>query len=88
MMQERTGLIVWLSDNKFARNLERFGNIHYVSKKMHYVVVYMNSERADEAIRQLQKQSYVKKIERSLRSEIPTEYNSEMVDKTRFYSNL
>lgn len=47
MFAERTGYIIWVSDIKAARNLEKYGNVHYISKRMHYVVIYMNADRAD-----------------------------------------
>ena len=86
MITERTGLIVWLQDPRSARQLEKYGTLHYVSRKMNYAVVYVNADRAEETIRNLERLSFVKKVERSYRSEIPTEYNSNMPDKTRFYS--
>lgn len=86
MFRERIGLIVWVSDLKAAKSLERFGTVHYMSKKMHYVVLYIHADRYDEIMKQLQKQYFVKKIERSYRNEIKTEYNSNMPDKTRFYT--
>lgn len=86
MFAERTGLIVWLQDAKPARNLEKFGSLHYVSRKMNYAVLYVYADRADETMKSIQRLPYVKKVERSYRSEIPTEYNSNMPDKTRFYS--
>jgi uncharacterized protein YlbG (UPF0298 family) len=83
---DRTGLIAWVSDLKAARNLDRYGTVHYMSKKMHYVVLYVHAVKAEETIRQLQKLPYVKKVERSYRNEIKTEYSSNMPDKTRFYT--
>ncbi|MEW9697837.1 YlbG family protein [Paenibacillus sp. SI8] len=86
MMIERSGLIVWVNDTKAARNLERFGSLHYISKKMNYAVLYIHASRLDETMRNLQKLPYVKKVERSYRNEIKTEYSSDMPDKTRFYT--
>ena len=86
MFTERTGLIVWVTDLKAARNLERYGTVHYMSKRMLYAVLYVHTSRLEETMRQLQKQSYVKKVERSYRGEIKTEYNSNIPDKTRFYT--
>ncbi|AJY76444.1 YlbG family protein [Paenibacillus beijingensis] len=86
MFSERTGYIVWVNDWKAARNLEKYGNVHYISRKMHYVVIYLNSERAEDTLRNVQRLPYVKKIERSYRNEIKTEYSSNVPDKTRFYS--
>ncbi|MBB3110481.1 uncharacterized protein YlbG (UPF0298 family) [Paenibacillus phyllosphaerae] len=86
MFSERTGYIVWVSDLKAARNLEKYGSVHYMSRKMHYVVMYMNADRAEETVRNIQRLSFVRKIERSYRNEIKTEYTQGVPDKTRFYS--
>ncbi len=86
MLPERVGYIIWVSDLKAARGLERFGNVHYLSRKLHYAVIYMNAERAEETVKQIGKLNYVRKIERSYRNEIKTEYSKDIEDKTRFYS--
>ncbi|ANE47462.1 hypothetical protein SY83_15570 [Paenibacillus swuensis] len=86
MFKERSALIVWVSDLKQAKNLERYGNIHYISKKMQYVVMYMNAAGLEDTTKAMQKLSFVKKIEPSMRGEIKTEYNSNVPDKTSFYS--
>lgn len=86
MLTERSGLIVWVNDLKPARNLERFGTIHYMSKKMQYVVLYVHTAKLEETLRNMQRLPYVKKVEPSYRNEIKTEYSSNMPDKTRFYT--
>lgn len=86
MLPERTGYIIWVSDLKAARGLERFGSVHYMSRKLHYVVIYMNADRAEEAVKQMGKLSYVRKIERSFRNELKTEYTKDTEEKSRFYS--
>lgn len=86
MFTERAGLIVWVSDLRPAKNLDKFGTVHYMSKKMQYVVLYTHAERMEETVRSIQKLPYVKKVERSYRNEIKTEYNSNMPDRTRFYT--
>ncbi|RXZ77034.1 DUF2129 domain-containing protein [Paenibacillaceae bacterium] len=86
MFSERTGYIIWVSDLKAARSLDKYGTIHYMSRKMHYVVIYLNAERAEEIIRNISRLSYVRRVERSYRNEIKTEYSSDVPDKTRFYS--
>ncbi|MFC0213206.1 YlbG family protein [Paenibacillus chartarius] len=86
MFTERTGLIIWVNDVKAARNLDKYGSLHYISKKMHYAVLYVPASRAEEITRNLLRLPYVKSIERSYRNEIKTEYNSNMPDKTRFYT--
>jgi uncharacterized protein YlbG (UPF0298 family) len=86
MFPERTGLIIWIQDVKSAKALERFGAIHYVSKKMNYVVMYINKSRLEETVNQLQRLNYVKKVEHSHRGDIKTEYNSNKSDPTAFYT--
>jgi uncharacterized protein YlbG (UPF0298 family) len=83
MFVERSGIIVWLHDPKAARNLERYGMIHYISKKMNYVVIYVNSNRVDENMKVIQNLPYVKKVERSYRDEIPTEYSNKNTEKMK-----
>lgn len=87
MITERTGLIVWLNDIKPAKNLERFGSIHYISKKMQYVVLYIFTDKLEETLRGLGRLPYVKKVEQSYRNEIKTEYSSNVQDKARFYTS-
>lgn len=86
MFVERSGLIIWFQDLKAAKNLEKYGSLHYISKKMHYAVLYVHADRQEEIIRNIQRLPYVKKVERSYRNEIKTEYSSNIPDKTRFYS--
>jgi len=83
---ERYGYIVWVTDLKAARALEKYGTVHYMSRKMHYVVIYMNADRAEDTIRNIQRLHFVKRVERSYRNEIKTEYEKNIPDKTRFYS--
>jgi uncharacterized protein YlbG (UPF0298 family) len=88
MFPERTGYIIWVSDLKAARNLDKYGSVHYLSRRMHYVVMYVNSDRAEDIMKNVRKLSYVRKIERSYRNEIKTEYSKEESDKTLFYGGL
>ncbi|GAB6929728.1 hypothetical protein JCM10914A_37110 [Paenibacillus sp. JCM 10914] len=85
MLAERTGFIIWVSDVKAARNLEKYGSLHYISRRMHYAVMYVNADRAEETMKNIRRLSYVRKIERSYRNEIKTEYSSKGPDKAKFY---
>ncbi|WP_442603884.1 YlbG family protein [Paenibacillus sp. KN14-4R] len=86
MFTERSGLIIWVNDLKYSKNFERYGIVHYVSKRMNYVVLYVHTERLEDVQRNLQRLPYVKKVEKSYRGEIKTEYESDIPDKTRFYT--
>ena len=85
-MHERCGAIVWINDIKSARGLEKFGSVHYISKRLKYVVMYMDAAQYESTALQLSKFPYVKAVERSYRTEIKTEYSSSMPDKTKSYT--
>ncbi len=70
----RQGLIVWLTDSKHARQLERYGTVQYVSRRYAYAVLYVHAERTEEVTRQIQKVQGVKRIELSHRNEIWEQY--------------
>lgn len=75
MFPKRAGLIVWVNDTKAAKNLERFGNVQYISQRMKYVILYVNEEDVKGKISQLGKLSFVKRLERSYRSEIMIDFS-------------
>ncbi|MEW9033841.1 MAG: DUF2129 domain-containing protein [Planifilum fimeticola] len=64
---ERLGLAVWVKDLKAARSLGRLGNIHYISKRLKYVYLYIDGKKADQMI---------ERVERSLRRELAMEIAS------------
>ena len=43
----RRGVIVYLYHLRQSKQLRRFGNIQYVSRKMKYALVYMDEELVD-----------------------------------------
>lgn len=85
MVQQRIGYIVWVKDTKAARNLERYGNVHYISKKLKYIVIYLDAHHLDDTVQRISKLPYVRNVEPSLRHEIPTEYSSSK-DKSRSFT--
>jgi len=84
-LPERIGYIIWVNDIKAARNLEKYGCVHYISRRMHYVVMYLYTEKAEETLKNIRRLSYVRKVERSYRNEIKTEYTKAVPDQTQFY---
>ncbi|HEX7056590.1 MAG TPA: YlbG family protein [Bacilli bacterium] len=86
VLRERCGLIVWISDVKAAKGLERYGNLYYVSRRMHYALLYINADREAELTAQIKKLHYVRRVEKSLRGEIKTEFSRDAQDKSRTYS--
>jgi uncharacterized protein YlbG (UPF0298 family) len=85
MFVERQGLIVWLYNLKHAKTLRRFGNVHYVSKKMKYVVLYCNQDEIETLQDKFSSMSFVKKVEPSLKPFLKTEYENSKPDKAKEY---
>ncbi|QQE72933.1 DUF2129 domain-containing protein [Brevibacillus composti] len=85
MRERRLGLAVWVKNTRAAKNLRKFGTIHYVSKRLNYVSMYVDAAQIDETIRVLERLHFVTRIERSHRHEIPIEYNNAKPDKAKEY---
>jgi uncharacterized protein YlbG (UPF0298 family) len=83
MVANRVGLAVWIYSLKQVKQLKRFGNVHYVSKKMKYVILYCNEERVDETINKLRSLNFVKDVSMSMRPWIKTEYQNSIPDKEK-----
>lgn len=74
MMAKRVGLAVWLNNIKMARHLRRFGNVHYISRKMRYAILYIDADKREELVQRIEQFNFVKKVDASHLSEIKTEY--------------
>ncbi|USG63688.1 DUF2129 domain-containing protein [Brevibacillus ruminantium] len=85
MRERRLGLAVWVKNPSAAKNLRKFGTIHYISKRLNYVSMYVDAEQFDETIKIMERLHFVTKIERSHRHEIPIEYNNAKPDKAKEY---
>jgi uncharacterized protein YlbG (UPF0298 family) len=85
MRERRIGLAVWIKHPRLAKNLRRFGTVHFVSKRLQYVSMYVDANELDDTIRTLEKMHFVLKVEKSYRHEIPTEYNNSKPDKAKEY---
>ncbi|MDE3838399.1 hypothetical protein C0966_03230 [Bacillus methanolicus] len=85
MFVQRQGIIVWLYSLKHAKMLRRFGNVHYVSKRLKYVVLYCNQEETEMLIEKLQSFPFVKKVEPSYKPFLKMEYENSKPDKAKEY---
>ena len=85
MRERRLGVAVWVKNTRAAKNLRKFGTIHYISKRLQYVSMYVGADQIDETIRIMEKLNFVTKVERSHRHEIPIEYNNARPDKAKEY---
>ncbi len=85
MFIERQAVIVWLHHTKPVKSLRKYGNVHYVSKRMKYAVVYCNQEEIEKVMEKLNSLSFVKKVEPSFKPFLKTEYENSKPDKAKEY---
>lgn len=69
-IKERVSVSVWVYSLKQLRQLRRYGMIYYVSKRMKYVVMYLDKSNLETASKALNNLRFVKKVEVSPRQEI------------------
>ncbi|MCP8970267.1 YlbG family protein [Ectobacillus ponti] len=85
MFGQRQGIIVYLHSLKHAKLLRKHGNIHYISKRFKYVVLYCDMEQADALAEKLKKFPFVKRVEKSYRPFLKTEYENSKPDRAKEY---
>ncbi len=85
MLRKRQGIIVWLHSLKHAKILRRFGNVHYVSKRMKYAVLYCNMDEVEKIMAKLRSYSFVKKVEPSFKPFLRIEFENSKPDKAKEY---
>lgn len=74
-MQPRQSLVVYTYSLKQTRQLKRYGTVMYVSKKMRYVVLYVNQEDVEKLTDQLKQLRFVKRVVPSARPQISETFN-------------
>ncbi|TKC18548.1 YlbG family protein [Robertmurraya kyonggiensis] len=85
MLGQRQGIIVWLYSLKQAKMLRKFGNVHFVSKRLKYVVLYCDLEDVETIMEKIQNYSFVKKVEPSFKPFLKTEFENSKPDKAKEY---
>ncbi len=84
MFDKRQGIIIWMHSLKQIKMLRKFGNIHYVSKKLKYVVLYCDMEHVEHTIEKVSSFSFVKHAEPSYKPFLKLEFESK-IDKAKEY---
>lgn len=72
--QERQALVVWLYTLKPIKQLKKFGNIHYISKRLKYIYLYVAKNEAESVMERLSTFHFVRKVEPSLRQELRMDF--------------
>ncbi|CAM2827554.1 YlbG family protein [Fructilactobacillus fructivorans] len=62
-LTDRTELIVSTYSIRQVKNLKKFGDIQFVSKKMHYVIIFVDNKELDTTIQEINKLRFVKKVD-------------------------
>lgn len=84
-MHDRQGLIVYVHHLKQAKSLRKFGHVHFISRRLKYVVLYMDQDVIETTKTKLAKLPYVKQVLESQRPFLKTEYENAKPDKAKEY---
>ena len=60
--KERTCLTIYLHYNRDARKLNKYGDMIYHSRRMRYILLYVDQEKCGDIMANLKKERFVKKI--------------------------
>lgn len=69
-MKERISLSVWLYSLKQVRQLRRYGMIYHISKRMKYVVLYLDEAQLESTVKALNELRFVRKVDVSPRKQL------------------
>ncbi|MBB4824045.1 uncharacterized protein YlbG (UPF0298 family) [Sporosarcina luteola] len=84
-MIDRQGIIVYLQHLKQAKSFRKYGHVHYISRRMKYVVLYCDREEVETTIQKIERLPSVKKVLPSYRPFVKTEYENAKPDKAKEY---
>ena len=84
-MQERQGLIVYVYQLKNAKSLRKFGHVHYISRKLKYVVLYCNRDEISYIKNKIQRLPFVKDVVESYLPFVKNEFENAKPDKAKEY---
>jgi uncharacterized protein YlbG (UPF0298 family) len=70
----RQGLVVYLYYNRDARKVSKYGDVHYHSRRLRYLLLYLNQEEVEETMAELSQQKFVKEVKPSYFDEIDTDF--------------
>lgn len=84
VFNERQGLIVWVKSLRNIKNLRKYGNMHYVSRKMKYAVIYCDKSEAETTTEKLLELGFVKSVEPSLKNTLNIVPGGKVVERETF----
>lgn len=66
----RRGLVVWVYNLRQLKTLKKFGTVVYASRKMKYVILYVNDANINETIQGINKLHFVRSVDVSKRPDV------------------
>lgn len=75
-MIERQAIIAWVYTLKPLKQLKKFGNVHYISKRSKFVYIYVDKDQVEDTIAKLERLYFVRKVERSYRPEVRMDFST------------
>lgn len=80
-IKQRQSIVVYLYHLKQSKILRKYGTIQYVSRKMKYVILYLDQDKMSETMEKISKLKFVKAVVKSPRPEIKRDFQNEEVYK-------
>lgn len=72
--QERLGMSVYLYYNRDARKLYKYGDVHYHSRRLRYLVIYVNKEDIVSVSKEIKHLKFVKDVRLSAIDDIDQDF--------------
>lgn len=69
-LTKRCGLIIYVTNLRQVRQLRRYGNVEYVSRKMRYVLLYVDADKLNEKQGKIEQLNFVIKTELAIRPDL------------------
>lgn len=69
-LTERRALVVYINGNRVVRTLRRYGTVRYVSRRMHYVILYVNQDQVDQLKTKIGQLRAVREVQESARPDL------------------
>lgn len=75
----RRALVVYINGNRVVRTLHHYGIVRYFSRRMHYVILYVDQDQIDTVKNKISHLRAVRRVEESVRPDLdPTLTDLEM----------
>lgn len=78
MLQKRRLLVIWVYSLKPIKNLKKFGQLIYISRKMKYVLMYLNEEDVSEMEQKVRRLHFVRYTEYSYRPDVEMNFSDKI----------